>query len=166
MAKLTLTQVASAYESIQAINANYTLIEAAIENTVSRDGTTPNSMAADLDMNGNNILNAGVLTYSDNRIISEQTAHYTTILADASKLIEMNSSSARNITIPPNSEVAHGVGTYIDIVQAGTGTVTIVAGSGVTINTRDTLVLNGQWAIATIYKRATDEWVLFGRLVV
>ena len=60
MSKLTLTQVASAYESTQAINANYALIEAAIENTVSRDGTTPNSMNANLDMNGYGILNASI----------------------------------------------------------------------------------------------------------
>lgn len=60
MAKLTLTDLASLQNQLSAlstINSNYTLIEAAIENTLSRDGTTPNSMSADLDMNDNSILN-------------------------------------------------------------------------------------------------------------
>ena len=59
MAKLTLTDVTTGYQSTTAINANNALIEAAIENTISRDGTAPNSMTAPLDMNGQNILNQG-----------------------------------------------------------------------------------------------------------
>lgn len=38
-------------------NANYVLMQNAIDNTLSRDGTTPNTMAANLDMGGNRILN-------------------------------------------------------------------------------------------------------------
>lgn len=58
MAKLTLNNVANAGTSgIASINANSDLIEAAIENTLSRDGTSPNQMNVDLDMNNNDILN-------------------------------------------------------------------------------------------------------------
>lgn len=61
MAKLTLTDVSniSGQEAtaIAAINANSALIETALENTLSRDGTTPNTMTADFDMNDNDILN-------------------------------------------------------------------------------------------------------------
>lgn len=58
MAKLTLTQLASLTQSALAtLNTNLDAIEAAIENTLSRDGTTPNTMEADLDMNSNQILN-------------------------------------------------------------------------------------------------------------
>jgi hypothetical protein len=59
MAKLTLTDITSGHGSADLHNANNTLLEAALENTLSRDGTTPNTMSADLDMNGNNILNVG-----------------------------------------------------------------------------------------------------------
>lgn len=59
MSKLTLNDVTSGYASTTAVNANNALIEAAFENTLSRDGTLPNSMLADLDMNGNLILNSG-----------------------------------------------------------------------------------------------------------
>lgn len=59
MAKLTLTNIADTRQSSAAttINANSDLIETAIENTISRDGTSPNHMEADLDMNSNRILN-------------------------------------------------------------------------------------------------------------
>jgi hypothetical protein len=57
MAKITLTDVASGYLSTTTFNANNTLLEAAIENTLSRDGTAPNTMSADLDMNSNQISN-------------------------------------------------------------------------------------------------------------
>jgi hypothetical protein len=51
MAKLTLTRLAGGYLSTSAVNANYTLMEAAIENSLSRDGATPNTMSANIDMN-------------------------------------------------------------------------------------------------------------------
>jgi len=59
MAKLTLTDVTTGYQSTAAVNANNALVEAAIENTISRDGTTPNTMTGSLDMNGQSILNLG-----------------------------------------------------------------------------------------------------------
>ena len=60
MAKLTLTDIQSAYASKNALNANFTRIETALENTLSRDGTTPNDMQADLDMNSHSLLNVKV----------------------------------------------------------------------------------------------------------
>ena len=57
MAKLTLTDPSTNFQSTTQISANNTLIEAAIENTLSRDGTTPNQMQASLDMNGYSIIN-------------------------------------------------------------------------------------------------------------
>jgi hypothetical protein len=62
MAKLTLTDVTSGYSAAERINANNTLLEAALENTLSRDGTAPNGMSASLDMNSNEILNLAAPT--------------------------------------------------------------------------------------------------------
>ena len=58
MAKLTLNDVVAGYKATTAINANSAATEAAMEKTLSRDGTGPNTMTADLDMNGNSILNS------------------------------------------------------------------------------------------------------------
>lgn len=57
MAKLTLSDITSGYLSVATINANWALLEAAVENTLSRDGATPNAMSASLDMNSQRILN-------------------------------------------------------------------------------------------------------------
>lgn len=57
MAKLTLFDLASGSFTVDLLNANFALIETALENTLSRDGTAPNSMSASLDMNSNRILN-------------------------------------------------------------------------------------------------------------
>lgn len=65
MAKLTLTDLTSGFGSITTMNANHDLIEAALENTLSRDGTSPNSMSADFDLNSNDILNGGTLNAAD-----------------------------------------------------------------------------------------------------
>jgi hypothetical protein len=59
MAKITLNDVTNGYSAAVRINANNDLIEAAIEKTLSRDGTTPNQMESDLDMNGYHIKNLG-----------------------------------------------------------------------------------------------------------
>lgn len=59
MAKLTLNDLAGGYGSVDLLNANSAAIEMALENTLSRNGTAPNAMGADLDMNDNQIINLG-----------------------------------------------------------------------------------------------------------
>ena len=60
MPKLTLTDLTSLTNqtsAISTINANNALIEALAELLVSRDGTAPNTMTADLDINSKKLLN-------------------------------------------------------------------------------------------------------------
>lgn len=60
MSKLVLSDLANLENqstAVAAINANSALTESALENTLSRDGTSPNQMGANLDMNSNHILN-------------------------------------------------------------------------------------------------------------
>jgi len=83
--------------------------------------------------------------------------------SDAGKRIEATNASAQVITVPPNSSVPFPLGTEIDLVRLGAGTVTVAAGAGVTIRSRGGLLsLNGQYAVGNLYKRATDEWVFSG----
>jgi hypothetical protein len=46
------------------MNANFEALRDGFDNTLSLDGSTPNAMGANLDMNGNNILNAGTVAAS------------------------------------------------------------------------------------------------------
>jgi hypothetical protein len=98
--------------------------------------------------------------------INAQTgATYTAVLTDDGKLVTMSNASANTITIPPNSSVAFGIGTQINIAQLGAGATTIVAGSGVTLNSDGAkLKLNAQYALATCVKTNTNEWFVVGNL--
>ena len=73
----------------------------------------------------------------------------------------MQANSA-TLQVPNNSTVAFAVGTHIDIYQTGTGELIVSPISGVTIRSRNGLKLGGQYALATIIKTATNEWVLAG----
>jgi hypothetical protein len=79
-------------------------------------------------------------------------------------MIEVANTSATTITIPTNATVAFPVGTSIDILQTSTGQVTIAGAGGVTVNATPGLKLRAQWSGATLFKRATDTWVVYGDL--
>ena len=109
-------------------------------------------------------------TLTDPKIVAAvntQTSNYVLILTDNGKIVEMNLAGANTLTVPPNSSVAFPVGTQIVVVQYGAGQTTLTPGAGVTIRSNGSkLKLNGQYAMAALYKRATDEWVASGNLSV
>ena len=55
----TTVKLSSGYYSTETLAANFQAIETAFQNTLSRDGSTPNAMAGDIDMDGHDILNVG-----------------------------------------------------------------------------------------------------------
>ena len=59
----TLTDVTSLTNSsaINTLNQNWDTIQESFDNTLSLDGSTPNAMNADLDLNGNALLNVGTI---------------------------------------------------------------------------------------------------------
>jgi hypothetical protein len=97
--------------------------------------------------------------------ISQKTDSYTLAnLNERDTLVEISKSTATTLTIPTNATIAYPVGTSIDILQTGTGQVTIAGAGGVTVNATPGLKLRTQWSSATLFKRATDTWVVFGDL--
>ena len=96
--------------------------------------------------------------------IVNKTASHTLELTDASKYIRMTVASANDLIVPANSNVAFPVGTVIQIRQNGAGQTTMVADTGVTINSAETLKLRKQGSSAALIKVATNEWDLTGDL--
>ena len=89
---------------------------------------------------------------------------YTTVLADDGKLITCDNASPIALTIPPNSSVAYGIGTQINIMQLN-AQVTITAGAGVTLRSSGSkLKTKDQYSVATCAKIASDTWVVVGNL--
>lgn len=95
------------------------------------------------------------------------TGSHTLVYTDLQTTLEMNVATANTLTVPPESSVPFDIGTRIEVVQVGAGQTSIVAGAGVTIQSNgNKLKLAGQFASATLTKRAADTWVLTGNLVV
>ena len=89
---------------------------------------------------------------------------YTLDIGDTQSWLRTTNAAAVAITVPPNSSVAFGLGSAIAIEQAAAGQVTIVEGSGVTVNkpltqTRTTRSLS---SVILLVKVDTNEWTLSG----
>lgn len=100
----------------------------------------------------------------DNLTLNAQTGtSYTLALSDAHKVVTLNNANAVTLTVPPSTSAAFEVGDQVNILQLGAGQVTVVGGAGVTLRAQGSkLKLNGQYAIGTLVKLDTDEWVLVG----
>lgn len=97
--------------------------------------------------------------------LEDTTTARTLALSDAGKLVRMNNAGATTVTVPPNSSVAFGVGAQVIVAAMGAGAVTIAAGAGVTLRSKDSaLGVDGQHATASCVKVATNEWLVFGAL--
>ena len=126
------------------------------------------------DVAANNITAAGIV-FSDGTqtkegvpsrtpIISKTASYTLSSLSERDSMIEVSSSSATTITIPTNASVAFPIGASIDISQISTGQVTIAGDTGVTVNATPGLKLRTQWSTATLFKRGTDSWLVYGDL--
>lgn len=96
--------------------------------------------------------------------INSQASDYTLALSDAGGFVRVT--AAATITVPPEGTVdwstvgdGHPI---VNVRSATTGTVVLAAGSGVTINTPETLTLDGQWAEVSLHYVGSDEWDLVG----
>lgn len=80
-------------------------------------------------------------------------------LSASNTVVRVNSSSASNITVPPNSTVAFPVGTRFWVRKVGTGNVSVVGGTGVTINwPSGNFTLTTQFTTIELHKIGTDTW--------
>jgi hypothetical protein len=116
--------------------------------------------------NAGRLMENGVPVALARRTVNLQTGtSYTLVLADESKVLELNNAAAVALTVPPNSTVAFPVGTAIELCQLGAGQVTVTPGASVTIRSLGGATkISGQYGVATLRKRATDEWVLDGNI--
>ena len=57
----TITTVTTGHYDTATLNANFTAIQSHFDNLISRLGDAPNTMAGDMDMNSNDILNVGTM---------------------------------------------------------------------------------------------------------
>lgn len=66
--KLTYNAIVSGYNAVTLLNANLAAIQAAIENTVSLDGTSPNELQVNLSMGGHRLTNLAAPVQSNDAV--------------------------------------------------------------------------------------------------
>ena len=95
-----------------------------------------------------------------------KTEDFTASASDVGKTIVIYSSSPTTINLPENALVEIPVGYSIDIIQTGTGSVTVAEGSvAVSIYSKsDIRSLDGQYSKGTLVKIDTDTWFFFWKL--
>lgn len=160
MAKVTITPISSTISNTAAntINNNLNALADAIENTLSRDGTIPNQMDADIDLNNNDLINVNLVdaqnllidgqdvqTFIDQAIQAAEDAEEAAqeaidTVAEVSGQLSLKEDKDQkgiaNGYAPvgpdgkiPSSFIPEG-GSYLGIWDADTNTPTITAGVG------------------------------------
>jgi hypothetical protein len=98
---------------------------------------------------------------------SSVTTSYSLALTDNGKIIEVNAAAQVSITIPTDASVAFPVGTQIMLVQYGVGQISLAPASGVTVRSKGgRLRTDTQYSAVSLYKRAANDWVATGDLIV
>ena len=72
----TVSTITTGHASITKLNNNFTALRDGFDNTLSRDGSSPNTMSADLDLNGNDLNNVGALKNTSGQDIVALTQGY------------------------------------------------------------------------------------------
>jgi hypothetical protein len=94
------------------------------------------------------------------------TASTTLALSHMEKFLFCSSASQITLTIPEHSAVPFPVGTMINVVRIGTGSVTFATASGVTLSTQENArSIGGQNCAVTLYKSGKNEWIGLGAML-
>ena len=100
--------------------------------------------------------------------VNTQTDTYTFVLTDANKLVELNNGSTKTFSLPLSGTANFPIGTEIKLAQKGVGQlrITALAGTGAQslLSSGGKTKIAAQYGVATLIKRSTDEWYLYGDL--
>jgi hypothetical protein len=95
--------------------------------------------------------------------INAKTAAYTTLATDDGQLITVTSSSTANVTLAAG---LYNVGSQINVARMGSGAVSIVGDTGVTVvstgATASAPTLRAQYSTATAVMLSADSWLVMG----
>ena len=171
-AKISYSTIASDAVALNTAKTGITSVQAsAISANTLKVGLTNNSVDSDhyIDASIDSAHLSSGLTIADPTLtfsINAVTGNYTTVLADAGKIITSSSGSAVVITLPPSSSVDYPIGSSINVISIGAGLTNFAIGAGVTINSTGAVpaapVLRIAHSSATAIKIATDTWQVVG----
>jgi hypothetical protein len=124
--KPSITTVASGYQSTTTINSNTQNLRDAFDNTLSLDGSTPNAMLADFDMNSNDIINVDKLylsgLYIDGQPVAPGTLNYNGVIKETQTAT--SGQTVFNLTTMVYNPGINSLSVYVDGVYQNPSTYT------------------------------------------
>ena len=155
----TLSDITTGHGTTTKLNANFDAIEQAFDNTLSRDGSAPNSMEADLDMNSYQILNLPDATTNREPLTLGQYLAGATGTVNGFRKETQIATAGQTVFTANTVQWVPGVDNlvvFLDGVMQGSGNYSIntstqiTFSAGVPLNTRvDFLVMNIAGTIAS-----------------
>ena len=95
--------------------------------------------------------------------LKSDTAYTINNQTDRYNRLEFDASTPITVTIPTNLNDPWPVGSSCEIMQAGTGKITVVGQSGVTLNAPDNqFKTRVQWSTLILEKRSQNSWLVSG----
>lgn len=97
-------------------------------------------------------------------VTDDTTARTITASTDEGKTLKFTSSSPITVTVPTAAnDAGWAVGDYVEIIQYGSGQITVAGDTGVTVNATDSQKKTRvQFSSLTLIKVAANEWLLTG----
>ena len=103
----TVSTISTGHASITKLNSNFTALRDGFDNTLSRDGSTPNTMSADIDLNGNDITNVNTITNASGvDVVAAAAASATAAAASQTAAANSATAAASSQTAAASSQTA------------------------------------------------------------
>lgn len=103
-------------------------------------------------------------TPAEKKVNAQTGTSYALRKEDANSLITLDNSRPITVNIPDDA-VQLPLGVSVELMQLGTGAVTVSAANGVALKSAsDQFVLKGPYAVVTLRKTAPQAWVITGDL--
>jgi len=126
----TVSSITTGHASITALNANFTALKEGFDNTLSRDGSTPNTMSADIDLNGNDITNVATITNASGVDVVAAAA------ASATAAAASQTAAASSATAASSSQTA-AASSATGAASSATGAASSATAAAATLDTFD-----------------------------